>query len=139
MLNQKANNGFNPMRWDCEKQGCFNKKCRPKIEIFSECFPGRINFGDVDGIVEINGNALFLEWKCDWKCSLPKISVGQKIMYEKLSKTGIISIIIIFGNAETMESRKYCWFTNGKQSDWIEADIDDIKNQIRQWSKKFEK
>jgi len=53
-------NGYNPLRWDCQKRGCFNLKRRPKIEIFAECFPGRINFGDVDGIVEINGNALLL-------------------------------------------------------------------------------
>ncbi|MAG24660.1 hypothetical protein CMI47_03685 [Candidatus Pacearchaeota archaeon] len=55
--------GFNPMRWDCQTQGCFNKKCRPKIEVFAECFPRRINFGDVDGSIEINGYELKLEWK----------------------------------------------------------------------------
>ena len=47
--------GYNPMRWDCEKSGCFNVKCRPKIEVFAECFPGRINFGDMDGRVELGG------------------------------------------------------------------------------------
>ena len=55
--------GYNPLRWDCEKRGCFNIKRRPKIEVFHKCFPGNINFGDVDGIVEINGRGLMLEWK----------------------------------------------------------------------------
>jgi hypothetical protein len=48
-------NGYNPMRWNCEKDGCFNVKCRPKIEQFADCFPGRIAVSDIDGIVEING------------------------------------------------------------------------------------
>lgn len=129
MFNQKPNNGFNPMRWDCEKQGCFNKKCRPKIEIFSDCFPGKINFGDVDGIVEINGRGLLLEWKC-FSLNIP---LGQKIMYERLSKTKLLSIMVIFGNAETMEVKNYCWFKNGNQSSWIEADLNSIKNQIKKW------
>ena len=33
--------GYNPLRWDCERQGCFNLKRRPKIEVFADCFPGR--------------------------------------------------------------------------------------------------
>ena len=36
-------NGYNPLRWDCERQGCFNLKRRPKIEVFADCFPGRIS------------------------------------------------------------------------------------------------
>jgi metallo-beta-lactamase family protein len=56
-------NGFNPMRWDCAEQGCFNHKKRPKIELFADCLPGRIAFSDIDAIAEINGNLLLLEWK----------------------------------------------------------------------------
>ena len=40
-------NGANPLRWDCAKRGCFNEKKRPKIEVFAECFPGRISFGKI--------------------------------------------------------------------------------------------
>ena len=58
-----ADNGFNPMRWDCDRWGCFNRVCRPKIEKFADCFPGRINFGDLVAIVEVSGNTLVLEWK----------------------------------------------------------------------------
>ena len=68
--------GFNPLRWDCDHQGCFNKLKRPKIEVFADCFPGRINFGDVDGIVEINGYLLILEWKPE----RIELSRGQGIM-----------------------------------------------------------
>jgi hypothetical protein len=47
--------GYNPLRLDCAAQGCFNLKRRSNIELFADCFPGRISFGDVDGIVEIGG------------------------------------------------------------------------------------
>ncbi len=51
------------MHWDCKQQGCFNQKKRLKFGVFKESLPGRISFSDVDGIVEINGNLLLLEWK----------------------------------------------------------------------------
>lgn len=117
------------MRWDCDKQGCFNKKMRPKIEVFSGCFPGRINFGDVDGIVEINGKGLMLEWK-NFSIIIP---IGQKIMYERLTKTGILSAILVLGNAETMEIKKFCWFKNGNQSIWLESNLDNLKSEIKKW------
>lgn len=70
--------GFNPMKWDCEERGCFNRKMRPKLEEFAACLPGRIAFTDVDGIVEIGGRFLMLEWK-----SRPgRIATGQRIMFE---------------------------------------------------------
>ena len=122
-------NGYNPLRWDCEKKGCFNKLCRPKIEVFADCFPRRINFGDVDGIVEINGIGLMLEWKT----GKGSISVGQRIMYEKLTKTGIITVLCVVGNAETMECRKYCLVYMGKKGKFKNADLAIIKNVIRRW------
>lgn len=128
MLNQKSD-GYNPMRWNCEKDGCFNKKCRPKIEIFAECFPGRINFGDVDAIVEINGKGLILEWKC-YSTNIP---MGQKIMYERLTKSGLISVLAVHGSAETMDVKEFCWFKEGKQSHWWPATINSIKKEIMNW------
>jgi len=126
-----SDNGYNPMGWDCNKKGCFNKKRRPKIEVFSECFPGRINFGDVDGIVEINGSALMLEWKTSISGSLPK---GQQIMYERLTKSGVVSVIVVVGDAETMECSKYCLFFNGSHSRWFSADLNGIKEKIKAWA-----
>lgn len=35
--------GYNELRYNCETQGCFNIKKRPKIEIFAECFPRKCN------------------------------------------------------------------------------------------------
>lgn len=121
--------GYNPMRWDCEKQGCFNIKCRPKIEVFSGIFPGRINFGDVDGIVEINGKALLLEWKSPGQI----LRTGQRIMYERITKSGDFTVICIFGNAETMECEEYFLFFKGKQLEPTKCDLDRVKDKIRGW------
>jgi len=123
--------GFNPMRWDCEKQGCFNVKRRPKIEVFHDCFPGRINFGDVDGIVEINGKGLMLEWKTSMKnLSFP---LGQRIMYERLTSDYRLTVLSIIGDAETMDCQKYCIFFGGNQGKWIDAGLDEIKTRIKKW------
>src|SRR5512132_3856378 len=91
-------NGYNRLRWDCLRRGCFNLKRSPKIEVFAACFPGRIHFGDVDGIVEINGNALLLEWKSE----AHELPTGQRMLYERLTQSGLCSAMIIVGDAETM-------------------------------------
>ena len=121
--------GSNPMRWDCEKQGCFNKLKRPKIEQFSDCFPGRINFGDVDGIVEIAGRALLLEWKP----GKDALRTGQRIMYERLTRDKLLSVILVCGNAETMEISSFAQFCSGKQRPWKDGSMDDVKKWIRAW------
>ena len=121
--------GFNPLRWDCIKQGCFNLKRRPKIQVFADCFPGRINFGDVDGIVEINGKALLLEWKT----KNVKLPTGQRIMYEQITKTGDITVVCVVGNAETMECESSFFFYRGKQYPTKDCDLQSVKERIRKW------
>lgn len=124
-------NGSNPMRWDCKKRGCFNIKRRPKIEVFCDCFPGNISFGDVDGIVEINGRGLMLEWKTDTN----KPTTGQRIMYERLTKSELITVLLVVGNAKTMEVSQMGTFYKGKQSNLEQANLNDVKNKIRNWVK----
>lgn len=130
-----SDNGHNPLRWDCEKQGCFNKLRRPKIEVFSDCFPRRISFGDVDGIVELNGMGLLLEWK-SIESILP---TGQRIMHEKLTRDGKLTSLIVVGNAETMECSAYSLFFKGKWRGYKSASLEDIKHVIRKWVEHAEK
>lgn len=125
-----SGDGSNPLKWDCEKQGCFNLKKRPKIEQFHECFPGNINFGDVDGIVEINGKALMLEWKPSGQHSVKK---GQQIMYERLTKAAPLSVVCVSGNPETMEIEGFWGYKDGECSEFKPASIDDLKRYIRHW------
>lgn len=122
-------NGSNPMRWDCDKRGCFNVERRPKIEVFCDCFPGNISFGDVDGIVEINGHGLMLEWKTETN----KPKTGQRIMYERLTKNELITVLLVVGNAKTMEVSHMGLFYKGKQTALKPASLTDVKNKIKKW------
>ena len=121
--------GYNPMRYDCEKQGCFNVKRRPKIEAFAECFPGKIAMGDVDGLVEINSHGLLLEWKSS-DVALP---MGQRIMYARLTKGCRLTVIVVNGNAETMDVDQYAWFADGRLHEIIKASLQELKAEIKAW------
>jgi hypothetical protein len=125
-----VNDGRNPMRWDCTTQGCFNKVKRPKIEEFAECFPGRINFGDVDGIVEINSYVLMLEWKPE----AIELQKGQALMYKRITGAGSkFTVLVVAGNAETMEVIAMMVYHNGTFYGWRPATLDTVKQRIRGW------
>lgn len=122
--------GFNPMRWKCEVRGCYNVKHRPKIEVFADVWPGKISMGDVDGIVEISGNALMLEWKTETS----KLPIGQKIMYSRITNGKRITVICVCGNAETMEVSSYKTFFNGRESPaWTAIDLAGLKKRLKEW------
>jgi len=121
--------GFNPMRWNCEADGCFNIKRRPKIEAFAECFPRRINFGDVDGLVELSGCFCLLEWKGDGG----SVKAGQRRSYIEFTRTGGNIVFVVNGDAETMAVRDYSIFWNGKQRPAVVGDLDAVKARIKKW------
>jgi len=123
------NDGYNPMRWDCQKRGCFNTKRRPKIEVFHDLFPGKINFGDVDGIVEINSKGLLLEWKSD-DIDLPR---GQQIMYTRLTRDKRLTVIILCGNAEYMDISHLGCFFAGQYSRPVESSLEQAREWIASW------
>lgn len=118
------------MRWDCGKRGCYNVKHRPKIEEFAECFPGKISMGDVDGLVEINGHFLLLEWKSVSK----DLGYGQRKTYEQITASSPVVVMVVTGNPETMVVEKYSIFRKGKQGGDIPASLDDVKARIKSWS-----
>ncbi len=124
-----SDNGANPMRWDCDKQGCFNRIKRPKIEVFASCLPGRISFGDVDGLVEIKGNLLFLEFKCH-----NDLPVGQRILYERITSLCPATVLIIHGDSEHMIIENFCVAWKGKIGDREEADLESLKGRVRSWA-----
>lgn len=121
--------GANPMRWDCQRQGCFNVHKRPKIELFADCLPGRIAFGDVDGIVEINGNLLLLEWK-----DHQSLNLGQKILFERLTLLCPATVFIVEGDAETMTVTNIRPVWRGDILPIEPADLAELKRRIRAWA-----
>jgi hypothetical protein len=122
-------NGCNPMRWDCTANGCFNTIMRPKIEVFADCFPRRISFSDVDGIVEINALFLMLEWK-----SSQYIPRGQEILYARLTQTGRTTVFVVCGNAQTMEVFSAAIFSKSSNRGWKPYTLDELKQQFCRWS-----
>lgn len=119
----------NPLRWNCSERGCFNIKKRPKIEVFAECFPGNIQMGDVDGIVEIGGRFLMLEWK-----QSGAIAIGQRIMYEQITRSSHCHVIVVIGDPETMIISRYAYFWQGRMSDWHDGTIEKVKELMGAWA-----
>ena len=122
-------NGANPMRWDCAKRGCFNIKKRPKIELFADCLPGQIAFGDVDGIVEINGNLVLLEWK-----DHQRISDGQRILFERMTLLCPATVLVVEGDAESMTVSSIRTVRRGVIPPAEPAGLDELRRRIRAWS-----
>lgn len=130
-----SDNGYNPLRWNCSAEGCYNIKQRPKIEIFSDCFPGNINFGDLDAsLVEINQRALLLEWKGSLA-----IPLGQELTYKNLSRTNLFIAIVVVGDAETMAVTHYRLYIAGSTEGWVEADLSKVKAVLKRWADKARK
>ena len=120
------------MHWDCQKSGCFNINRRPKIEVFDDCFPGAIAFGDVDAAVEIDGRLMLLEWKGDGG----SIKGGQDIMYRRITRDFDVAVCVIHGDAKTMEVEKFYFYLDGEKTLVRQGGVMDVKRQLRAWVKK---
>jgi hypothetical protein len=124
--------GCNPMRYDCERQGCFNVKRRPKIEHFAASLPGRIAFSDVDAITEVNGHFLLLEWK-GHQGDLP---TGQRIMFERMTAlaSGRFVVLVIVGDPETMVITSSALIYAGRNHGFTPSSLNDVKERIQRWA-----
>lgn len=137
-----SDNGYNPMRWDCgQADNCWNRIKRPRIEVFAECFPRRISFGDVDGpcartsIVEINSRALIMEWKD----SPGDVPTGQDMMYRNLSRLGFFVAAVVAGNPRSMEVTHYGLYIDGEFTGWRPTTLDFLKRLFLRWAARAEK
>lgn len=123
-------NGFNPLRHDCGSQGCFNLTRRPKIELFADCFPGKIAMADIDGIVEINGRFLFLEWKTPDA----QLSTGGRITVANLSKIPGSIVLVVWGDAQTMVVENAEIWLGGRRVTPSCNGISDVKKWMANWA-----
>ena len=125
-------NGFNPMRYNCDTQGCFNKKRRPKIEVFAECLPEKIAFTDIDAACEINGNQLWLEFKS----FEGEISRGQHLFFiRQVSVEGKKNaVFVVVGDAESMDIQSVKIYSNRDCGDFFACDLNTLKSHIKNWA-----
>ena len=119
------------MAWDCSQDGCFNDVCRLRFSDLEDALPGRLGFSDVDGITEVNGRALLLEWK---KPGTP-LPQAQHIMYSKLTKSDVLAVFVVHGDASTRPmtvERLQCYWA-GRPGAAYECDLDGLKQRITAW------
>ena len=122
--------GSNPMRWDCQDGvNCYNHKARPKIEVFGECFGNGITFGDVDGIVEVSGHFLLLEWKH----RATNIPTGQSRMYCMMTREPRFTVLCVAGSAETMVVTHAQVFRGGSSGGWQPHTLAEVMHWVRCW------
>ena len=119
------------MRWDCspDRDGCYRRLGQPDLTVLDECFPGRIAMTDVDGLVEINGQFLFIEWK-----RRGDVPAGQRIMFERLTRHPEFTILVILGDPATMAVERYDVFQGGRRKGWRDCELSELKRHVRAWA-----
>jgi hypothetical protein len=103
-------NGANPLRWDCQ-------------------LPGRRACGAVEGIAEINGNLLVLEWK-----EHRNIPTGQRVLYTRWTANGPATVMLIVGDARHMTVDEAACIYKGAIGPWRRTDIAGLRQDIRAWA-----
>ena len=116
------------MRWDCERDGCYLKKCVPKWGVFADCFPVG-TFSDIDGAYERNGQLLLVEWKH------PKIDIqtSQLLLHQRGGTLSKITTFVVWGDAETMEVESVMPIWQGKTHPEREMNQEGLKAIIKKW------
>ena len=119
------------LTWDCDRQGCYHEKMCPKLGRFDECLPGKIGMSDVDGIVEINGRFLIVEWK-SFSGDIP---MGQRIMFERLTQIDkAITVLVVVGDPQLMTVSSYRKIWDGELFPAVMTNLDGLKRKIKAWA-----
>jgi hypothetical protein len=118
------------MRWNCAVSGCFNEKLRPRLEVFRECFP-RGCFGDVDGLIELNGCFALLEWKSAGGV----VKLAQLRSYLAFTKqSNGNTVFLVGGVASSIRVRDFSIIWRGKLFPRQPATLNELKARIRAWA-----
>ena len=117
------------LRHDCKRDGCYKDAHLPDWGFLDDCFPHRVSVSDIDGVVELDGQVMFLEWKQHTS----KVTAGQVRMYRTLTKLfSGICVLIIFGPLDEPESIQL--YRDGKVILKKEADKKYIKHLMSRWA-----
>ena len=120
------------IRWKCDEKGCY-RQLMPRLGVFDECFDGRIGMSDVDGIVEIAGSFLIMEWKAPGGA----VSTGQRIMFERLTALSRkLTVILVHGNPADMSVTAVRVFHSGAAGSVERCDIRELKARIFAWAER---
>lgn len=128
---QRESNGFRPIRWDCARDGCFNEKCRARFDELYDALPSKISFTDLDGIVEVNGRFLVIEWKHS-----RHIPQGQLILFQQLAALPQFTVIVLVGKPQLSLVKEATIIFPNKPITWYSASLASVKEYIRKWCRK---
>lgn len=120
---------FRPMQYDCKSKGCFNEVHRLDFSQYYDALPGKISFSDLDGITEVAGNFLVLEWKSH----AGELPVGQKLMFERMTRSNAFSVICAAGEKNSPVQAGL--YHDGRWSGWRETDAGELFECVGLWSK----
>ena len=125
-------NDCEPMRWKCDRRGCFADRKLLKFDKLAPFFSGNISPTDLDGATEINGYLLIVEWK---ESPMP-LSAGQRIAFENMTRGDTVLVIVVAGNAETMTDITHlAYVVRGEFKPWRPATFDDLERACRRWER----
>jgi len=124
-------NGYNPIRWQCKSNGCYLTECHPKIEIFAECFTGKIAFSDIDAITEINNKFLLMEWKGIGG----QVTGGQERMFRSLMQRDDFTVFLVYGDSKTMEVFYYLRYHKNHVYKRRNGTLETLKQQFKIWER----
>ena len=117
------------LRWDCSKRGCFNEIHRARVEILKDCLPGKISFGDLDGVVQIGKHGLILEFKGPGV----DLGVGQRIMFDSFRIHNGLTTFVVGGEPRNLNVHRMMVFRSQGVIPWFEADLDALRSWVVRW------
>lgn len=120
---------LNPLLHQCTGlDRCYLKVLKPRLEALNAALPGRLCFTDIDGMLEIDGRLLFVEWKRGM--TIPQ---GQDIAFRGMTRGNQNTVLVISGTLPEMEVARYCVYVRGGQCSWHTADLAEVQEWIRFW------
>jgi len=114
------------LHWDCTEDGCYRQQL-PDWSPFNDCFPRGIRIGDIDGIVEIGGRFLMLEWKGGKNVSLPN---GQRQLLKRFGKPPD-AVLCLRGTPSDLQ---WLVFDGSEPDGWHDVSLDEVKAWVKRWA-----
>lgn len=114
-------------RHECTQKGCYIEQL-PNWDDYIECFPRRIRPTDIDGMVEINSNFLFLEEKTSGKGP----DEGQRLAFQRLSLLPNVTTVFFRpgGNSEL----EVLTYSDQRPQGWQPMTNEEFKARLTRWA-----
>lgn len=118
------------VNFKCGTDACFKQSHIWDYSMFDGCFgSSNIRPMDIDGFVERNGKALFIETKGG---NVGQIPVGQMRSLEWMARGIGQTVLVMFGNPGNPE-RAFALYPGGLRRDWNPATVDDMRDFVARW------